>query len=65
VRPCGGYVQRNVAALAKITTDRGEPIEPYSLEEVQRILAAARGRRNAARWAMALALGLRQGRCLA
>lgn len=36
-------------------------VEPYSLEEVQLILAAAREQR---RWAVALALGLRQGEAL-
>jgi integrase len=34
------------------------------VEEVQRLLSAARGRRNSARWAVALALGLRQGEAL-
>lgn len=39
-------------------------VEPYSVEEVQRILAAAGERRNGARWAVAHALGLRQGEAL-
>jgi integrase len=37
---------------------------PYTIEEVKRILAAAEPRRNSARWAVALALGLRQGEAL-
>jgi integrase len=42
-----------------------EPVEPFSIEEVQRLLEAAQERRNRARWAIALALGLRQGEALA
>ncbi|BCL29180.1 hypothetical protein GCM10017557_40390 [Streptomyces aurantiacus] len=38
-----------------------EEIEPYTVEEVQRLLRTADDRRNSARWAVALALGLRQG----
>ncbi|GGR79980.1 hypothetical protein GCM10010284_11500 [Streptomyces rubiginosohelvolus] len=38
-----------------------EEIEPYTVDEVKRLLVAADKRRNAARWAVALALGLRQG----
>jgi len=34
------------------------------LEEIQRLLTAARERRNGARWAIALSLGLRQGEAL-
>ncbi|OLS99368.1 hypothetical protein BJF90_39350 [Pseudonocardia sp. CNS-004] len=41
-----------------------DEIEPYSVEDVQRILEAAAARRNTARWAVALALGLRQGEAL-
>ena len=58
------YVQRNAAALARPPRLEVEPIKPYSLEEVQLILSAARCRRNGARWAIALALGLRQGEVL-
>jgi integrase len=53
-----------VAALARPPRLEVEPIKPYSLEEVQLILSAARSRRNGARWAIALALGLRQGEVL-
>jgi integrase len=58
------YVQRNVAALAKGPRVEPKMIEPYTLDEVQLILAAARRERNGARWAVALALGLRQGEAL-
>jgi integrase len=54
-------VQENVATLAKAPKIEAEELEPYSVAEVQRILSAARERRNAARWAIALSLGLRQG----
>lgn len=56
-----GHVTRNVAALAKPPRVQVEPIRPYALDEVQRVLAAAMERPNGARWAIALALGLRQG----
>ncbi|HEX5742012.1 MAG TPA: site-specific integrase [Pilimelia sp.] len=59
------HVSRNVASLAKAPRlgDDAE-IEPYSIEDVRRLLQAAGGRRNSARWAIALALGLRQGEAL-
>jgi len=40
-------------------------VEPYSVVEIQRIMHEAASRPNAARWAIALALGLRQGEVLA
>lgn len=57
-----GYLGRNPAQPPRI---QPEPVDPFTIEEVQRLLAAAHGRRNAARWAIALALGLRQGEALA
>jgi integrase len=39
-------------------------VEPYSVDEVKRLLETAQKRRNSARWAIALALGLRQGEAL-
>jgi integrase len=59
-----GYVSRNVASIAKPPRVEVEPVEPYTLEEIRAILTAAQQRRNAARWAIALALGLRQGEVL-
>jgi integrase len=59
-----GYVGQNVAAVAKAPRIEMDEVEPYSLEEVRRILDAADGLRNGARWAIALALGLRQGEVL-
>jgi integrase len=54
----------NPAELARPPKVEEEETEPYSLDEVRRLLSAARERRNSARWAIALALGLRQGEAL-
>jgi integrase len=59
-----GYVSRNVATIAKPPRVEVEPVEPYTLEEIRAILTTAQQGRNAARWAIALALGLRQGEVL-
>ncbi len=37
---------------------------PLDIDEARRVMAAAEGRRNAARWTVALALGLRQSEAL-
>ncbi len=58
-------IGRNPAQLVRPPRIQPDPVEPFTLEEVQRLLAAARERRNGARWAIALALGLRQGEALA
>jgi integrase len=59
-----GYVSRNVASIAKPPRVEVELVEPYTLEEIRAILTTAQQGRNAARWAIALALGLRQGEVL-
>ena len=59
-----GHITRNPAALAKAPRLPDAEVQPYSIEEVQAILRAAGERRNTARWAVALALGLRQGEAL-
>ncbi|MEU3981430.1 tyrosine-type recombinase/integrase [Streptomyces sp. NPDC026672] len=59
-----GHLGRNPVQLAKAPRLREEEVEPYTVEEVQRLLRAADERRNAARWAVALSLGLRQGEAL-
>jgi integrase len=59
-----GQVARNPATLAKPPRVVEEEIQPFTVTEAQRILAAAAGRRNGARFALALALGLRQGEAL-
>ncbi|MCX5119887.1 site-specific integrase [Micromonospora sp. NBC_00362] len=58
------HIVRNAASLAKAPRLEDEEVEPYSVEDVQRLLLAASERRNSARWAIALALGLRQGEVL-
>jgi integrase len=59
-----GHITRNVASLAKAPRLTDAEIEPYSVEDVRKLLSAAIERRNSARWAFALALGLRQGEAL-
>jgi integrase len=59
-----GYASGNPARLAKAPRVVEEEIEPYTVEEVRRLVEAAMEARNAARWAIALALGLRQGEAL-
>jgi integrase len=59
-----GRITRNVAALAKAPRRDELEVEPYTVEEIQALLRAGAARRNSARWAIALALGLRQGEVL-
>lgn len=58
------HLTTNPAFIAKAPRLEEEEVEPYSLEEVQRLLAEAAKVRNTARWVIALALGLRQGEAL-
>lgn len=59
-----GHVSRNVAALAKPPRVQVESVQPYTVEEIRAILRTAANHPNRARWAIALALGLRQGEVL-
>lgn len=59
-----GHLPRNPVLLAKAPRLVETEIEPYDLEEIQRLLKVASERRNGARWVVALALGLRQGEAL-
>ncbi|MFE2423624.1 tyrosine-type recombinase/integrase [Streptomyces hokutonensis] len=59
-----GYLGKNPVQLAKAPKTGEYEVEPYTVAEVQRLLKAADQRRNSARWAVALALGLRQGEVL-
>jgi integrase len=59
-----GRVARNVALLVDPPQARFQEVVPLTAEDARRVLAAARGHRNAARWSVALALGLRQGEAL-
>lgn len=60
-----GHLGKNPVQLAKAPKTGDYEVEPYSVKEVQRLLEAAGRQRNSARWAVALALGLRQGEVLA
>lgn len=57
-------VPRNVAALIDAPSARPVEMSPLTMTEARQVLAAAAGTRNAARWSVALALGLRQGEAL-
>lgn len=60
-----GKVTRNVATLVDApAVRRAETALPLSGEEARRVLAAAVAGRNAARWTVALAVGLRQSEAL-
>ena len=59
-----GHLARNPAALAKAPRLPEAEVEPYSVDEVRLLLQSALDGRNGARWAVALALGLRQGEAL-
>ncbi len=59
-------VHRNVATLVDPPAQRESGVATaLTLEEATAVLHAARGQRNAARWTVALALGLRQSEALA
>ncbi|SED10419.1 Site-specific recombinase XerD [Streptomyces sp. 2231.1] len=60
-----GHLGQNPVLLAKAPKTGEYEVEPYSVLEVRRLLKAADQHRNSARWAVALALGLRQGEVLA
>jgi integrase len=57
-------VARNVCTLVDAPSVTRQEVEPLTGQESRRVLEAARGHRNAARWSVALALGLRQGEAL-
>ncbi|EMF50602.1 site-specific integrase [Streptomyces bottropensis] len=59
-----GHLGKNPVQLAKAPKTGEYEVEPYTVQEVQRLLKAADQHRNSARWAVALALGLRQGEVL-
>src|SRR3954447_14804531 len=61
-----GKVARNVATLVDPpVVKRPETALPLSAPEVRRVMAAAQAHRNAARWTVAMAVGLRQSEALA
>ncbi|UUV34287.1 site-specific integrase [Amycolatopsis roodepoortensis] len=59
-----GRLDTNPAKLAKSPRLDEDEIVPLTAVEAKRVLAAARGRRNGARFVIALALGLRRGEAL-
>jgi integrase len=59
-----GYLAKNPATLAKTQRIDEDEVEPYTVDEIQRLFRTATQTRNGARWAIALALGLRQGEAL-
>ncbi|HEY5359804.1 MAG TPA: site-specific integrase [Streptosporangiaceae bacterium] len=58
------HLTRNPVLFAKSPPLTETEVEPYDVEEIQQLLKVASERRNSARWAVALALGLRQGEAL-
>lgn len=59
-----GRVARNVCALVDAPSADRHEVQPFTAAEARAVLAAAEGTRGAARWSVALALGLRQGEAL-
>lgn len=59
-----GMMPRNPAKLIDSPTAKRVEIQPLTEAEALRVLDAATGQRNAARWSVGLALGLRQGEAL-
>jgi integrase len=57
-------IKVNPAALAKAPRVDEEEVEPFEVEEIDRLLNTLLGRRNGTRYVIALALGLRQGEAL-
>lgn len=58
------HITANPALEAKAPKVEAPDVEPYSVDQVKTLLETARKRRNSVRWAIALALGLRQGEAL-
>ncbi|WP_026316953.1 tyrosine-type recombinase/integrase [Actinokineospora enzanensis] len=56
-----GEIPRNPVELAKAPRVEDEEIEPYEIEEVKKLIAAALERRNGVRFVLGLAMGTRQG----
>jgi integrase len=57
-------ITTNPAQIAKSPRVVETEIEPFTMDEARRLLEVAGSRRNGARWAVALSLGLRQGEAL-
>jgi integrase len=59
-----GHLAKNPVRLSKPPRYDPPEVEPFTSAEARLVLKAAASRRNAARWSVALALGLRQGEAL-
>lgn len=59
-----GYLAKNPALLAKPPRVEESEIEPLNRDEITRLFTAALAGRNACRWIISIALGLRQGEAL-
>jgi integrase len=57
-------ITKNPIRVVRSPQTEETEIEPLTVDDAQAILAVARDRRNGVRWAVALALGLRQGEAL-
>ena len=60
-----GLVSANPCRYATVPRVLHTEVQPLTIQEVHRLLAVATDDRHAARWSVALALGLRQGEALA
>lgn len=58
-------VHRNAAKMVQLAAADEDEVEPLTVAESQRVIAAADRRPRKARWIIALSLGLRQGEALA
>lgn len=59
-----GKITKNVATLIDAPAADDPDIVPLSRQEARKILEVSKSGRNAARWSVALALGIRQGEAL-
>jgi integrase len=59
-----GHLARNPVLVSRPPRYDAPEVEPLSAADARKVLDVAAGRRNAARWSVALALGLRQGEIL-
>ena len=59
-----GKITRNACTLVNAPTPHRSESNPLTVEEARRVLLAAQGVRNAARWTVALALGRCQSEAL-
>jgi integrase len=59
-----GHVAKNVATLTDAPPVQNADMEVLTRDQARRVVEAAHGHRNAARWTVAFTLGLRQGEAL-